>query len=82
MDRVFVDNGAVFNIMPLRTLKKLGQSVEDLNESDIRMSSFTGQATHPLGCLIAQVDVGPKRLSTVFFVIDESPSYSILLGRD
>ena len=82
MDRVFVDNGAVFNIMPLRTLRKLGRSVEDLSEADIQMSSFTGQPTQPLGCIVAQIEVGPQSLSTMFFVIDESPSYNILLGRD
>ena len=46
------------------------------------MASFTGEATRPLGCLVAEIEIGPSKLSTVFFVIDAEPSYNVLLGRD
>lgn len=81
-NRVFVDNGAVYNIIPLTTLKKIGKTKEDLAEADLELAGFNGHTTKPLGMLTAQIGVGPKVVSTVLFVVDTPTTYSALLGRD
>ncbi|XP_051117881.1 uncharacterized protein LOC127242396 [Andrographis paniculata] len=80
--KVFIDNGAVFNVMSLKTLKKLGKGIHDLSPVDFEMTSFTGQPTRPEGMLVAFIEVGPKKIFSVFFVVDADTTYSILLGRD
>ncbi|XP_051140068.1 uncharacterized protein LOC127257654 [Andrographis paniculata] len=80
--KVFVDNGAVFNVMPLKTLKKLGKGIHDLSPVEFEMTSFTGQPTKPEGMMVATIEVGPKKISTVFFIVDADTTYSLLLGRD
>ncbi|XP_051144096.1 uncharacterized protein LOC127260408 [Andrographis paniculata] len=47
--KVFIDNGAVFNVMPLKTLKMLGKGIHDLSPVDFEMTSFTGQPTRQEG---------------------------------
>ncbi|XP_051138803.1 uncharacterized protein LOC127256701 [Andrographis paniculata] len=81
INKVFIDNGAIFNVMPLKTLKKLGKGVGDLSPVDIEMTSFTGQPTKPEGMMVAPIEVGLKVISTLFFVVDANTTYSVLLGR-
>ncbi|XP_051115706.1 uncharacterized protein LOC127240898 [Andrographis paniculata] len=64
INKVFIDNGAVFNVMPLKTLRKLGKEIGDLSPVDIEMTSFTGQPTKPEGMIVAFIEVGPKVIST------------------
>ncbi|XP_051139076.1 uncharacterized protein LOC127256893 [Andrographis paniculata] len=82
INKVFIDNGAIFDVMPLKTLKKLGKGIGDLSPVDIEMTSFTRQPTKPEGMVVAPIEVGPKVISTVFFVVDANTTYSVLLRRD
>ena len=80
--RVFVDGGAVLNVMPVLTLKKLGKTTSDLISTNMQMTSFTSGISKAIGVLMIDVTVGSKTSPTAFFVIDAKPSYSTLLGRD
>jgi len=82
VSKVFVNGGAILNIMPLVTLKKLRKSVKDLISTKIKMTNFTGETTTALGVLMADIIIGPKTMSSTFFMVGAKPSYSLLLGRD
>lgn len=79
ISRVFVDGGAVLNVMPVSTLRKLGKTKEDLVSTNMKMTNFTGETK---GVLVADVTVGSKTVSSSFFMVDAKTTYSILLGRD
>jgi len=72
VSKVFVNRGAVLNIMPLVTLKKLGKSTKDLISTKIKMTNFTGVVIGAIGVLVAEIIVGLKMMSSVFFVVDAS----------
>ncbi|XP_028080287.1 uncharacterized protein LOC114281895 [Camellia sinensis] len=40
VERVLVDNGAIVNIVPSKTLKAIGKSVDDLLPTDVNISNF------------------------------------------
>ena len=48
----------------------------------MKMTNFTGESIDTLGFYIAELIVGTKTSTTVFFVVDAKPGYSLLLGRD
>ena len=82
INRVLMDGGAVFNVMPYSTVEKLGKSHKDLKKTDIIMSNFTGKITLALGCLITEFTVGSRTANTLVFVVDGRPGYIILLSKE
>ena len=82
ISRVLIDGGAILNVMPYSTIKKLRKSHKDLKGTNMTMSNFTGGSTPALGFLITKLIVGSKITNTVFFVVDAKPRYTILLGRE
>ena len=70
------------NVMPVGILKKLGKSQKDLKETNMKMTNFIRESIDALGFYIAELTVGTKTSTTVFFVVDAKPGYSLLLGRD
>lgn len=81
-NRVFIDGGAVFNILSLATTVKLGKNSEDLIPTNMKMTSFMGDASHALGVLIADVIVRSKVTRSAFFVIEGKLLYVFILGED
>ena len=73
ISRVFIDGGTIMNIMPVGILKKLGKTQNDLNETNMKMTNFTGESTKVLGFYITELAVGSKTSSTMFFVVDAKP---------
>ncbi|CAL2266703.1 unnamed protein product [Prunus armeniaca] len=49
VSKVFVDYGAMVNILPYSLMKKLDKSKEDLIPSDVVMSSFVGNKSKTIG---------------------------------
>lgn len=68
--------------MPITTMKKLGRKKEELVPTNMKMTNFAGETTMALGVLVADVMVGTKTLSSDFFVVEEKPIYTMLLGRN
>ena len=68
--------------MPLRMLRALGRSINDLIEIGVVMSSFTGEVSKTLGIIPIDITIGSKTALFSFFVIDSIANYNILLGRD
>ena len=44
-------NGSTVNVMPLRMLRALGRSINDLIETEVVVSAFTGEVSKTLGML-------------------------------
>ena len=41
VSKVLIDNGLVVNVMPLRMLRDLGRSINDMIEIEVTVSAFT-----------------------------------------
>ena len=82
ISRVLIDEGAVLNVMPYNTVKKLGKSHKDLKETNMTMSNFIGGSTLVLSFLIAKLTVGSRITNTMFFIVDAKLGYAILLGKE
>ena len=68
--RVFVDCGAILNIIPLATLRKIDKKQKDLIPTNIKMTNFTIRAITVLGVLVVKIIVGPKSIYSAFFIVD------------
>ena len=55
INRVVINGGAMLNVIPYSTVKRLGKSYKDLKETNMSMSNFTRGSTLTLGCLIAEL---------------------------
>ena len=82
VSKVLIDNGSVVNVIPLRMLRALGRSINDLIETEVVVSTFTGEVSKTLGMLPIDITIGRKTALSAFFVIDSTTNYNILLGRD
>ena len=65
--QVFTDRGAILNVMPLITLKKLGKGKLDLIFTNMKMINFTGNVTATIGILGVDIIIRPKTLSSAFY---------------
>lgn len=82
VEKVLVDNGAIVNILPSKTLKAIGKSVDDLLPTEVNISNFFGGSSEARGVVTLQLQVGSRLMGTTFFVIDSTSNYNVLLGRD
>ena len=80
MIMMLVDGGAVVNLMPYATFRKLGKGVDDLLKVDMRLQDFTGKVSETKGAVNVELTIGSKTLLVTFFVIDGKGAYSLLLG--
>ena len=60
VSKVLIDNGSVVNVMPLRILRALGRSINDLIETEVVVSTFTGEVCKTLGILAIDITIGSK----------------------
>ncbi|KAM1882062.1 hypothetical protein ACFX13_003608 [Malus domestica] len=81
-NRVLIDGGVVVNVLPLKQMKRLCRSDEDLIPTDLTVSSFSKAITKTHGILSLEVDLGSKQIMLAFFVVDNSSTYGALLGRN
>ena len=82
MSKVLVDNGYAVNVMPLRMLRALGRGIGDLIETEVPVSTFTGEISKTLSVLPIDIIVGSKTSLSTFFVINSTTNYNALFGRD
>ena len=82
MNRVLVDNGAVVNLLPKFSLKKLGKRNPRLIPTSTTIAGFAGDKQMAQGILSINLSVGTKDCMMAFFVIDSNAKYNALLGRD
>ena len=82
VSKVLIDNGSAVNVMPLRMLRALGRSINDLKEIGVVVFAFTGEVSKTLGILPINISIDHKTALSAFFVIDSITNYNIFLGRD
>jgi hypothetical protein len=82
LTKMFVDGGAVVNVMSYTTFRKLGTGPGDLTPTSIVLNDFAGNPSDTKGCVHVDLMFGSKTLLMTFFVIEGKGAYSLLLGRD
>ena len=82
VSKVPIDNGSAINVMPLRMLRALGMSISDMIETEVAVSAFTREVSKTLGILPIDIIIGSKTSLSIFFVINSTANYNILLWRD
>jgi hypothetical protein len=82
LTKMFVDGGAVVNVMPYTTFRKLGMGPGDLTPTSLVLNDKAGNPSDTKGCVHVDLMIGSKTLLTTFFVIEGKGAYSLLLGRD
>jgi len=50
-NRIMVDGGSAINLLPLRTLKKIGYSVRDLGRSNVIIHGFNQSGQEAMGTI-------------------------------
>ena len=81
LKRIFIDGGAAVNVLPISTLTKIGKSRSDMVPTKTTISSFAGDESVPMGCLVLDVTVGSVVTPTLFFIMGTKATYQALLGR-
>ena len=82
VSKELINNGSSVNVMPLRILRALGRSVNDLIETKVDVSAFTGEVSKTLGILPIDITIGSKTALFSFSMINSTANYNILLERD
>ena len=57
-------------------------NVDDLIETKVSVSAFTGEISKTLGLLSIDITVNSKTSLSAFFVINSTANYNALLGSD
>ena len=60
VSKVLIDNGLAVSVMPLRMMRALGMSINDLIETEVAMSAFIGEVSKTLGILPIDITIGSK----------------------
>ncbi|KAM2352167.1 hypothetical protein ACFXTH_006880 [Malus domestica] len=79
ISKIFVDCGAIVNIMPVSVMKALRRSTNELIPSGITMSSFVGDRSQTKGVLPLEVNIAGRNHMAVFFIVDSKIEYNVLL---
>jgi hypothetical protein len=67
--RMLVDRGAMVNVMPYSTFKKLGKTDAELIKMNMMITSIEGSGPiGPKGIASMELTVGSKTIPTAFFV--------------
>lgn len=82
INKILVDGGAAFNILPRSMLRKFCKSVEDLIPHNIVVSDFCGKPLDSERLVCLDVLVGCRERPTVFLVISSQANFYMLLVRE
>ena len=66
VSKVLIDNGSTVNVMPLRMMRALGRSINDLIEIEVFVFAFTGEVSKTLGILHIDITIGSKTTLSAF----------------
>ncbi|KAK1614458.1 hypothetical protein QYE76_019975 [Lolium multiflorum] len=80
-NRIMIDGGSAINLLPLRTLNKIGYSKRDLNKSNVVIHGFNQSGQEAMGTISLVLKLDTLSTYVKFHVIDAATSYNALLGR-
>ncbi|CAA0822242.1 Unknown protein, partial [Striga hermonthica] len=81
VNRILIDRGSAVNILPLRTLKELGMTTEELGNSRLMIQGFNQGGQRALGIIRLRLLMEDMESTVMFHVNDAKTSYNMLLGR-
>ena len=81
INRIMIDGGSAINLLPLRTLKKIGYSKGDLSKSNVVIHGFNQSGQEAMGTISLVLKLDTLSTYVKFHVIDAATSYNALLGR-
>lgn len=79
--RILVDPGSAVNLLPLRTLRKVGHQPRDLEAANCIIQGFNQRGQEAMGTIRLTLKLGDWFTRVKFYVIDADTSYWALLGR-
>jgi hypothetical protein len=81
INRIMIDGGSAINLLPLRTLKKIGYSKGDLCRSNVVIHDFNQLGQEALGAISLILKLKNFTIYVKFHIIDAATSYNALIGR-
>ncbi|KAL0291231.1 UNVERIFIED_CONTAM: hypothetical protein Sangu_2541400 [Sesamum angustifolium] len=78
---ILIDRGFAVNIPPLRTMKELGISMDELTNSHRMIQNFNQGGQRDLELIRINLLMKDMSSNALFHVIDANTSYNILLAR-
>ena len=78
--RALVDGGSGVNIIPTAMFHAMGLPFDQLRPTTIKLNTFHREAMAPRRFIVVMLEVRPIKTPNKFQVVDEEPSYHILLG--
>ncbi|KAL0455857.1 UNVERIFIED_CONTAM: hypothetical protein Slati_0924900 [Sesamum latifolium] len=81
VNRILIDGGSAVNILPLRIMKELGISMDELTNSRLMIQGFNQGGQRALGIIRMNLLMKDMFSTALFHVIDAKTSYNMLLGR-
>jgi hypothetical protein len=68
---MLIDGGAIINLMPYSSFKKMGKSDEELIKTNMRINGIGGgDPIGAKGIVSMELTVGSKTLATAFFITE------------
>lgn len=80
INRMLLDGGSVVNILPLRAMKELSVTMEELSPSHLMIQGFNQGGQRAIGVLRLDLLIDDMTSSALFHVIVAKTSYNMLLG--
>ncbi|XP_030964649.1 uncharacterized protein LOC115985896 [Quercus lobata] len=81
VNRILIDGGSAVNILPLKILKELEISLDELLPSRLMIQGFNQGGQRAIGKIRLHMLIGETESSALFHVIDAKTTYKMLIGR-
>ena len=81
INRILLDCGSAANLLPLRVLRAIGITPNQLSPTLLTMQGFNQVGQKTLGTIALKVELDNLYTNALFHVIDADNSYNALLGR-
>ncbi|KAL0283538.1 UNVERIFIED_CONTAM: hypothetical protein Sangu_2883000 [Sesamum angustifolium] len=78
---ILINGGSTVNILPLRTMKELGISMDELTNSRLMIQGFNQEGQKALGIKRMNLLMEDMFSIALFHIIDAKILYNMLLGR-
>ena len=81
VNRILIDGGSTVNILPLKILKELRISLDELLPSKLMIQGLNQGGQRAIGKIRLHMLIGEMESSALFHVIDAKTTYKVLIGR-
>lgn len=81
INRILLDPGSAVNILPLKTLRKIGFTPTQLQSCSLMIQGFHQGGQRAMGVITLELDIQGFLSKVTCHVINAPTSYNLLLGR-